>query len=136
MAGFCEQVLEEKTGVPSLIRVVDTINHSAQGPDAPATMPPFKYPLKLVLMLKSGRARGRYDLKVVAELPSGESKEPLLQSIQLGGEERGVNRVIQMQMEFTLEGLYWFNVHLDDAILTRIPLRVTYSRLVMQPATP
>ena len=134
MAGFCEQVIEEKTGVLSLVRVVDTIMRSAQGPDAPAEMPSFKYPLKLVLMLKSGRAKGRHDLKVVAEMPSGESKEPLIQSIQLEGEERGANRIIQMQMEFTLEGLYWFNVYFDDTVLTRIPLRVKYDRVVTQQA--
>ena len=132
MAGFCEQVLQENTGVLSLIRVVDTITHGAQGPGAPAEMPPFKYPLKLVLMLKSGRSKGRYDLKVVTELPSGELKEPLTQSIQLEGEERGVNRIIQMQMEFTLEGLHWFKVHLDDSVLTRVPLRVKYDRVVTQ----
>jgi len=42
-------------------------------PDAPEDMPQFTYTLKLVIMLKSGAARGRHELKVVPELPSGET---------------------------------------------------------------
>ena len=132
MAGLCEQVIEDKNGVLSLIRVVDTITHTATGPDAPAEMPPVVYPLKMVIMLKSGRAKGRHELKLVPELPSGESKPPLVRSIQLEGEERGVNRIIHMQFTFELEGLYWFNVYFDDSMLTRVPLRVKYDRVVTQ----
>lgn len=135
MAGLCEQVIEDKTGALSLIRIVDTITHTEARPDAPAEMPPVTYPMKMVIMLKSGRARGRHELKIVPELPSGELKDPLIRSIQMEGEERGVNNIINMVFTFTMEGLYWFNVYLDDSLLTRIPLRIKYNRIVTKPAS-
>ncbi len=129
-ATLCDQVIEEKSGVLSLIRIIDTIMHTEARPDAPAEMPPVTYPLKLVLMLKSGRARGRHEIKVFPEMPSGEVKEPFVQSVQMEGEERGANSVINMMFTGTMEGLYWFNVHFDDTLLTRIPLRVKYNRVI------
>ena len=133
MAGLCEQVIEDKTGVLSLIRVIDTITHTEARPDAPVDMLPVTYPMKMVLMLKSGRARGRHELKIIPELPSGEVKPPLTQSIQMEGEERGTNNIINMLFTFTMEGLYWFNIYLDDSLLTRIPLRIKYNRIVTPP---
>lgn len=38
MAAFCQQVIEDKTGVLSLIHVIDTLTHTAAGPDAPDEM--------------------------------------------------------------------------------------------------
>jgi hypothetical protein len=129
-ATLCDQVIEEKSGVLSLIRVIDTVMHTEARPDAPTEMPPVTYPLKLVIMLKSGRARGRHEIKVFPEMPSGEVKEPFVQSVQMDGEERGANSVINLMFTGTMEGLYWFNVHFDDALLTRIPLRVKYNRVI------
>ncbi|MBA7691204.1 hypothetical protein ES703_99746 [subsurface metagenome] len=130
VAGLCEQVIEDKTGVLSLIRIIDTITHTEARPNAPPEMPPVTYPMKMVIMLKSGRARGRHELKIVPELPSGEVKPPLTRSVQMEGEERGVNNIINMAFTFTMEGLHWFNVYLDDSLLTRIPLRIKYNRIV------
>jgi hypothetical protein len=132
MAGICDQVIEDKTGALSLIRLVDTITHTEARPDAPAEMPPVTYPMKMVVMLKSGRARGRHELKIIPELPSGELKPPLTRSIQMEGEERGVNNIINMLFTFTMEGLHWFDIYLDDSLLTRIPLRIKYNRVVTQ----
>ena len=130
MAGICEQVIEDKTGVLSLIRIIDTITHTEARPDAPVEMPQITYPMKMVIMLKSGRARGRHELKIVPQLPSGETKAPLARSIQLEGEERGFNNILSMLFTFTMEGLYWFNVYLNDSLLTKIPLRIKYNRIV------
>ena len=135
MAGLCEQVIEDKTGVLSLIRVIDTITHTVAHPDAPVEMPPITYPIKLVVMLKSGSTSGPRELKIIPELPSGETKKPYMHTIQLESEEHGVNHIINMLFTFTLEGLYWFNVYLDEALLTRIPLRLKYSRIVTQETT-
>jgi len=134
-AALCEQIIEDKTGVLSLIRIVDTVTHTVASPDAPSEMPPVTYPMKMVIMLKSGRARGRHELKIVPEMPSGELKQPVVQSLQMEGEERGANHIINMFFTFTMEGLYWFNVYLDDSLLTRIPLRTKYNRVVT-PAPP
>jgi len=135
MAGLCEQVIEDKTGVLSLIRIIDTIIRTAEGPEAPTEMPQVTHPLKMVIMLKSGRARGRHELKIIPELPSGELKSPLTRSIHMEGEERGINTIINMLFTFTMEGLYWFNVYLDNSLLTRIPIRIKYDRSITQKST-
>jgi hypothetical protein len=59
--------------VLSLIRLIDTLTHTEARPDAPEEMPPMTYTLKLVIMLKPGAARGRHELRIVPELPSGEN---------------------------------------------------------------
>lgn len=129
---ICEQVIEDKTGVLSLIRVIDTITHKEVRPDAPVDMPAVTYPMKMVIMLKSGRARGRHEIKTVPELPSGEIKQPFLASVQMEGEERGFNYIFNMVFTFTMEGLYWFNIYFDDVLLTKIPLRIKYNRILTQ----
>ncbi|MBI2918909.1 MAG: hypothetical protein HYY01_13080 [Chloroflexi bacterium] len=129
VAGFCDQVLEDKTGALSLIRIIDTLTHTEARPDAPAEMPPVTYRLKLVLMLKSGRARGRHEIKVVPELPSAETQPPLVMTVHLEGDERGQNVVADMNFTFTMEGLHWFKVFFDNALLTCMPFKVRYTRL-------
>lgn len=132
MAGLCENIIEDKAGALSLIRIIDTITHTEARPDAPPEMPPINYPVKMVIMLKAGRARGRHELKVTPELPSGEFKPSFVASVQMEGEERGANNIITMILTFTMEGLHWFNVYFDDSLLTRIPLRIKYNRVVTQ----
>ena len=130
VAAFCEQVIEEKTGVLSLIRLIDVLTHTATGPEVPPEMPPLLHGLKLVLMLKSGKARGRHEVRIVPELPSGETKEPIVLSVHFEGDGRGTNVIVEINFNFTLEGLYWFKIYLGEALLTRMPFQVKYSRVV------
>jgi len=127
---FCDNVIEDKTGALSLIRIIDTITHTEAGPSPPQELPPFPYSLKLVLMLKSGKARGRSDLRIVPELPTGASLDPITVSVHFEGEEKGQNIITNVALTFQHEGLYWFNVYLDDKLFTAIPLRVRYNRVV------
>ena len=132
-ACFCDQVIEDKSGVLSLIRVIDTLTHSEVGPNPPSTMPGFPHKLTLVIMMKSGKARGRYDLRIVPEKPSGESDNPFEVTVHFEGEEKGHNVVANMGITFDLEGLYWFKVYLDEKPWTAIPLRVKYQRVTTGP---
>jgi hypothetical protein len=88
-----------------------------------------------VLALKSGSARGRQTLKIVQEQPSGLRKDLLEHSLMLEGEDRGTNFVAQAQMRFDEEGVYWFDVFLNDQFMTRMPFRLTYN-LVRRAAPP
>lgn len=134
VAAFCERVLTEPDGVMSLIRVVDVVTHSAHGPSAPEQMPEVRFPLDMVLVFKSGSARGRHDVTITPELPSGEPLPSLSASIRLEGEGRGAVLRSRLDMPFRMEGLYWFGVQFDGRIITRIPLEVRYSRLTTGPA--
>jgi hypothetical protein len=130
VACFCEQVLEEKSGVLSLIRIVDSLERSTTGPAPPDEMPPVIYETNLVVMAKSGKARGTRTLSIEARKPSGAlGKPPIELPIHFDGEEKGVNLIIRLNYTFDQEGLYWFNILLDDVKWTSIPFRVKYSRI-------
>ncbi len=128
VAAFCDQIIEDKQGSLSLIRLIDTLTHTERGPNAPGEMPAVPYKLTMAVCVKAGRARGRAEVRVVPELPSGEMKEPLAVTVHLEGDDRGHNMIFNINMTFTLEGLHWFNVYYDDALLTRVPFRVRYVR--------
>jgi hypothetical protein len=128
-AVLCERVLREADGVSSLIRIVDRIIHTRTGPDAPVEMPPVSYNLTAFISLTSGQAKGSYDVKIELEEPSGIRKSPMASTVLFEGEDKGVNLVLNVAATFQYQGLYWFNVYLDDKLLTKMPLRVIYSRI-------
>ena len=136
VAAFCERVLREADGVLSLIRIVDVVTHAERGPDPPQDMPEVRYPLNLVLILKSGAARGRHEVTITPELPSGETLSPVTTSVRMEGEGKGANITTRIDMAFKLEGLYWFNVQFDSQVITRLPLEVRYARIVTGQASP
>ncbi len=129
-ACFCDLVIQESSGVLSLIRVIDTLTRRHVAPDAPESMPPFVHTFWMVIMLKSGNAMGRHELRIVPELPSGATEQPLSIPVHLDGGHTGHNVVMQTSFQFALEGLYWFNVDFDGERLTRIPLLVRYEPVI------
>ncbi len=130
VAAFCERVLREADGVISLIRLIDVITHTEGGTDPPQDMPEIRYPLTLVLTLKSGSARGRHEVTITPELPSGETLPSTTVTVRMEGEGRGHNILSRVDIPYSLEGLYWFHVRFDDDVISRLPLEVRYSRLV------
>lgn len=133
VACFCDSVIEDKTGVLSLIRIIDTVTHTEAGPSPPEEMPAFPYSFKMVLMLKSGKARGRANLRIVPELPTGATLDPFTVTVHFDGEEKGSNVITNMALNFEVEGLYWFNIYLEDNLLTAMPLRIKYNRVFAGP---
>ncbi len=131
VACFCENVIKDDTGALSIIRIIDTLTSQAKGPEPPEEMPPVNIQLKLVLAFKSGTARGRYNLKIVPELPNGSTKDPMIMSVHFDGEEKGANVISNIPFAFEMEGLYWFIVYLDDERFTALPFRIKYSRIVV-----
>jgi hypothetical protein len=127
---FCDMAIKDVTGTLSLIRIIDVITHAGSGPNPPVDMPAFDHELKLVIILRSGMARGRSMLKIVPEEPDGSSGKPLELSVHFDGEEKGANVVIDLRYRFKLEGLYWFDVYIDDQKINSIPLRIKYQRMI------
>jgi hypothetical protein len=136
-AAFCEQVIEDKSGVLSLIRIVDRMNITAQGPTAPEDMPPATLNWFLVLIMKSGDARGSHPIKIEPELPSGIKLTPVELSAHFEGGNRGVKLISRLNMKLEMPGIYWFRIYVGDQFLTQIPVEVIYSRIVTpQPPAP
>lgn len=127
-AVLCERMLEEKDGVVTLVRIIDRLIVTAQGPEAPATLPPTLVSVVAVIWLRSGTALGRHVLKLRPEKPSGTQLEATELSVHFEGEERGARTLGNIALTADEEGLYWFDVLLDDVLLTRIPLRIMYQR--------
>lgn len=131
IACLCENVVQRADGVLTLVNIVDRVNITSQGFGASESMPPTNFSIYLTVVLKAGRARGRYDLKVVPELPDGTTKAPAIMSLNFEGEDdRGIQVIHQIVITLTHEGLYWFSVYFADRLLTRLPLRVVYSRII------
>jgi hypothetical protein len=129
IACFCDLVLEDKSGVLSLIRIIDTLTHTEAAPEPPREMPTFQYKNNLVVMLKSGAARGRYELRIIPQLPDGSTEREIALTAHFEGEERGQNIIAQLDFRYKMEGYYLFKVMLEDELLTAIPLRVKYNRV-------
>lgn len=130
MAALCERVLEGKDGVLSVIRIIDRFTFTASGPSPPEEMPPGTINITIVIMLKSGFARGRFNLRIIPNTPSGKTLSGLGAGVLLEGDDRGANVVLSGQMHVKEEGLYWFDVLLQEQLLTRIPLRLVYQRVI------
>ena len=129
-ATFCEQVLQEASGVLSLIRLVDRITTTASGPEPPLEMPTTQLNLTLAIAMKSGDVRGSHPVRITPQLPSGETLAPITLSVHLEGNNRGQNLLSQMNMPLEMPGVYWFLIHFDDLLMTKVPLEVIYSRIV------
>lgn len=130
---LCEKVLMEQDGVKSAVRIIDRVTRTATGHTPPTAMEPFDYEVTLLLKLKSGSARGSYPLRVNLVKPSGESFAPLEQTIYFEGEDdRGIDLIASIRIKLELPGVYWFEVFLGEALLTRIPFRVIYMHQIKQ----
>jgi len=127
VACFCDMILEGKDGTFSAIRIIDTLTHTEARPDPPNELPAFSLPLQLLLLLKSGSAQGRRTVEIRPIKPNGEALSAVPFPAHFEGEERGIAIQARIQMVFDLEGLYQFDVCIDGAKLTSIPVRVKYN---------
>ena len=136
-AFLCETVLLEQDGRHSIIRIIDRVNRQSIGATPPEKMVPFDYSLDLYLSFKAGSARGPMMLRVRLEKPNGTSDQVLAREFYFeGDDERGVNLISHLRLGLGMTGLHWFDVVLDDKRVTRIPMRVAYSREIKQPPAP
>jgi hypothetical protein len=131
VACFCQDVIEDKAGTYTLVKIIDTLTHTESGPNPPMDLTPFVFNLKLVLMLKSGAAKGRHEIRIVPELPNGSTTPALTVTAHFEGEHKGQNVIADMTYQFTMEGLYWFNAFLGETLLTSMPIYVKYNRVIV-----
>jgi len=128
LATFCEKVLQEQDGVISIIRAIDRIILTTSDPQAPSELPPGNIATTLVVALRSDDARGRHPVEIRVQEPSGAYGPSQTLDVVFEGEDRGANLVLNAAVS-AVEGLYWFEVRINDAVLTRVPLRIIYQRI-------
>lgn len=141
IAAICEQVIEGKDGVLSLIRVIDRVIHQvgvigppgvpipADAPRPPEEMPEVTHSFVIVVSLKAGQVRGSHQIRFELVKPDM-SAEPVSQQDLFfeGGEDRGANVVLRLSWTFKIPGLHWFDLYFDDDLLARMPMRIVYLR--------
>lgn len=98
------------------------VDQRGDSPDMPAL--PFR--AALLLMFRSGLARGRVNIAVVGEGPDGSRMAPVSLVLICPDEERPLVRFLDLELCLELPGVYWFSVLVGEQLLTRVPLRVRY----------
>jgi hypothetical protein len=126
VAVICTTPMVEQQGNLSVIRIQDRLQVAGQ---TDQMRPQPLSNLFLVLSLKSGEVRGKFVLRVTPVTPAGKELPPIEHPALFEGEERGVILVMPLPLVAEEEGLYWFDVTLDETPLTRIPLRVMYQKI-------
>lgn len=133
VAAICQAVLQEATGVFSVIRITD--RQPIMGlTDQMQPQPLFQ--LWMIVILKAGEMDGKYTLRVIPETPSGKRLQAFELPVLFERDERGVFLATPLQVIAEEEGLYWFNVMIEQDILTRIPLRIMYQKIQPMPGFP
>jgi uncharacterized protein DUF6941 len=120
-AFICERVLEEKDGVLSAIRMVDTF----WIPDVPKDGQNLGLELSAVVMLKSGDVTGKSELAIKIRTPAAKTIDvPEKWPIVLNGGEHGAVAHLRFTVPSSEAGLYWFDVYWNGELLTSFPLKV------------
>ncbi len=123
---LCERVVQESGGRVTIIRLIDRVV-------APAVVNLGQIPQTIVscqavVILKTGSRPGNYKLRLLLKSPNNISLREFSLPIVLPNEEdQGVNVVMPVQFAANEEGVYWFEVRLDNE---ELPLTKTSLRLV------
>lgn len=125
VAAFCNLALQDTTGALSVIRIFDRYTVVGTTPE----MPPSNIQMTLVIVFKSGAMIGNFSIGVRPVTPTGQQMPAMEFPGLFEGYERGVQVILPMGMLVQEQGLYWFDVLVDNQLFTRIPLRVMYQRI-------
>ncbi len=118
-AVLCEKVLQESNGSLTLVRLADRVDYDLSL--LPAGVQPVMA-IQGLISVKSGPAVGAYKLKVVGINPKGQSHQLIESVFTLKGNDQGQNLILNLTLLITGEGLHWFDVFIEDHLMTRIPL--------------
>lgn len=124
LACIAQHVIMSREGDLSIIGNFDHLTHKIQ--DASEKGTGFSEKFELVIAMITGNAIGLHEMTIIPELPSGKTKRPLKRKFSLEDHCLGINFDINTHFTFTEEGCYWFNVYLDNKLLTKIPLNIEY----------
>jgi len=127
---FCEKVLKEEDGVISAIRIVNRINLATSGPEAPEAMPPIGINLMALVAFNKRGEKEEYILNIRPE--SAEAIDMAEISIPVNFKEIQINSSAVININFTAKktGMCWFDLFLDGQLITKMPIVVSYQRMV------
>ena len=123
---LCAQVLEEKDGSLSAIRIADRL--LVDRPDS-SLLINQAIPVASIqgLFVMRGDESGDHTFQVKIISPTGkELQEGEKLQIRLEGPSKGMNLNSRLLLEIREEGLYWIDVYLNDEVSVRVPLEVVF----------
>jgi hypothetical protein len=121
-AVFCENPIEDKKGMISIVKLFDRIEGELPavfGHDDTAMLRTWFF-----VAVKAGNAKGTHRLQLILAAPDGKKEVVSDSEIVLLGDEHGSNLRASLLLAIREEGLYWVDVVIDGKVLTRSPLRV------------
>jgi len=123
LATFCEKVLQEKDGVPSLIRVIDRLL-AAEPPEGQAAT----FEIFYVAAIKSKSSLGEVKIRLRLFDDSGRPMAAKADEfvVQMSGNGRGGTVVARIELTVATPGLHWMHIEANDRLLTRTPLSVEW----------
>ena len=123
---LCERVVQESGGRVTIVRLIDRV--VAPAAVHLAQIPPTIVSCHAVIILKTGSRPGNYKLRLLLKSPSKRPLREFSLDISLPDEEdQGINVVMPIQFTAIEEGVYWFEVRLNNE---ELPLTKTSLRLV------
>jgi len=126
VAAICQSPIQETNGLFSVFRIMDRV--PIQG-FTDEMQPQPLHMFTMVVILKAGEMSGKYTIKIVPVTPSGKQLPPLSVTALFERDERGFIYCAPLGLIAEEEGLYWFDIMLEQEVLTRIPLRVLYQKI-------
>ncbi|MDQ6948240.1 MAG: hypothetical protein M3256_18725 [Actinomycetota bacterium] len=125
---FCEQAIEDKNGVLTIVRIIDQVTVSVADTNAPDELPlGSAIATTLVIALKARRALGKQKVQVIVEHPDGTRHDGPEMPVHLSpGPGGGANLILRTTLVLSTTGLYWADVLVNGRLVTRSPLEVRY----------
>jgi len=120
---MCEKILQEKDGVLSAIRLVDSFFVERPTQALPENIT-AGIQLSALVSLKSGDITGEQEIQIKLRKPSGEMKDIGAWRVVFNGGEHGANFITNMMLSGTEYGLFWLDVVWQGEVLTSIPIKV------------
>ena len=125
---FCDQILEDRDGTLSAIRIIDTVTLKI----AASTPPNQAIPLSVAMLLtfKSGDSPGKHEIRVDMRSPAGKLKRGGPQTHELSEQPYGgVNLKMITTIMVKKGGVFWIEINLDGRRISRTPLNVIVERV-------
>jgi hypothetical protein len=123
-AVLCEHAIQEAgTNVQSLIKIIDVVDVTSE-----SERPIGSLRFVLAVGFKSGDFRGRKTIRLTGKYPGGVAFAEVEREVEFTGGNHGPVLIVNIAFAISEAGLHWFDVFLDRALVTRVPLNVKYTQ--------
>jgi hypothetical protein len=122
LAVFCTRIDRQTDGSTDVIGVVESLNL-----DSPFSPPITNNSLMMtaVVSVRGDTMRGAYPLAIRGHYPDGTPGTTLSQLVEFSDAQPTATIALPIQIAIGELGEYWFDVTLDQQLLTRVRLDVT-----------